>query len=139
MVIIYGTRENVESTQGRYIILSIDLALWYLIWYLIRPTITPCRCPRAHGHWNASSGLSKHTQNSLAAQLSIVMSNCMVNGTAPFQFKLAEVISVYESNDEHIFENYREISMLPSIFKIFLKNHIYTLQSSFKYKWYSAG
>ena len=42
----------------------------------------------------------------------------------PDSLKIAKVKPIFEKNDTHTITNYRPISLLPSVSKIFEKNHI---------------
>lgn len=57
----------------------------------------------------------------LSPALTILFNNCMNNGYFPDELKIAKVIPLYKSGDKNNLSNYRPISLLPVISKIFEK------------------
>ena len=66
---------------------------------------------------NISTKLLKTIINEIAPALSHVFNLSLLKGIVPSQLKIAKVTPVFKSNDNHIFSNYRPISILPSISK----------------------
>ena len=58
---------------------------------------------------------------SIASNLSIIFNLCIEQGIFPHQLKLAKVIPVYKADSKMLASNYRPISLLPIIGKIFEK------------------
>jgi len=58
----------------------------------------------------------------ISLPLSIAVNKSMETGVFPSKLKFAKVIPKYKSKDKQSFTNYRTISLLPSISKIYEKN-----------------
>ena len=74
---------------------------------------------------NKSSDLSPRILNLynhvIAPVLKILLNNCMRSGIFPDELKIAKVIPLYKSGDKSDITNYRPISLLPVLSKIFEK------------------
>ena len=74
---------------------------------------------------NKSSDMSprvlKLFRGKLSTTLAILFNNCMHSGVFPDSLKIARVIPLYKSGDRNNIINYRPISLLPVISKIFEK------------------
>jgi hypothetical protein len=80
------------------------------------------------GHDNISSKLLKSIKIPLVQSITLIMNQCINTGIFPSNLKLAKVIPIYKKNNRTILNNYRPISLLPVISKIFekiLHNQIY--------------
>ncbi len=65
--------------------------------------------------------LIKSIKNVLAEPLTIVINQLINTGIFPDLLKIAKISPIYKKGDETVFINYRPISLLPSISKIFEK------------------
>ena len=74
---------------------------------------------KSSGHDSISAKLLKQLQPTLIKSLVIIINQC--SGIFPDQLKLAKVIPVFKKGNKKLLENYRPISILPSISKIFEK------------------
>ena len=63
----------------------------------------------------------KYLKNVIAALLTIIINQMLNSGIFPDALKVSKVISLYKKDDKQVFSNYRPISLLPSISKIFEK------------------
>jgi len=87
----------------------------------IYKTIMSLKPKTSHGHDNISSKLLKLLVNSLTIPLTSIINKSLSNGTVPKNWKLAKVIPIYKSKDKSLMNNYRPISLLPSMSKILEK------------------
>ena len=72
------------------------------------------------GHDELSSILLKKIANSIKPILALVINQSLCTGIFPTKLKIAKVIPLFKNKgDCHLFDNYRPISLLPTISKIF--------------------
>ena len=79
------------------------------------PSKTSC------GHDRLSMKLIKLISPSIAMPLKIVINQSLNTGIFPNNLKIAKVIPLFKKDDPMMFDNYRPISLLPCISKIFEK------------------
>ena len=76
--------------------------------------------PKARkGADNISNKILKYIKYEIASILSKFMNMIFEQGIFPDILKIAKVIPIHKKNDNHCFENYRPISILPSVSKVF--------------------
>ena len=68
-----------------------------------------------------SSILLKRLANYIVTPLTVMINQSLCTGTFPDKLKLAKVIPLYKKGDNHVFDNYRPISLLSTVSKIFEK------------------
>ena len=66
-----------------------------------------------------STNLLKYITYLISKPLTLIMNQCLETGIFPSKLKIAKVIPILKKGDELIFDNYRPISILPSISKVF--------------------
>ena len=64
--------------------------------------------------------------NSIGKPLTCIINQSLKTGRFPSKLKVAHIIPIFKKGDEHDFNNYRPISLLPSISKVFEKKPIYS-------------
>ena len=69
-----------------------------------------------------STILLKQLAPILCKPLTLILNQSLLTGIFPDKLKLAKVIPVHKTDDTHLTENYRSISILPSISKVFEKS-----------------
>ena len=73
------------------------------------------------GHDNISTKLLKESIHNFVEPLTHIFNRSLCTGIVPDQLKLAKVIPIFKASDRNKCENYRPISLLPSISKILEK------------------
>ena len=65
--------------------------------------------------------LLKHIKHEISKPVTLILNQCLATGIFPDKLKIAKVVPIYKSEDENIFNNYRPISILPALSKVFEK------------------
>ena len=65
--------------------------------------------------------LLKHIKHEISKPVTLILNQCLATGIFPDKLKIAKVVPIYKSEDENIFNNYRPISILPALSKVFDK------------------
>ena len=73
------------------------------------------------GHDNKSMKLSKQCKDLLLTPITLIVKQMFTMGLFPKRLKIEKVKPLFKKDDESILSNYRPISLLPAISKIFEK------------------
>ena len=83
---------------------------------------------KAHGHDDISIRMIKICDKAILEPLSIIYKNCIDTGIFPDSWKKSNIVPVHKKGDKQLLENYRPVSLLPILGKVFEKilyNNIY--------------
>ena len=73
------------------------------------------------GHDGLSSIMLKEVSSSISPILTCIINQSLCTGIFPESLKIAKIIPVYKKENPHITDNYRPVSLLPILSKIFEK------------------
>ena len=68
-----------------------------------------------------SNKVIKYIQEIIAEPLTIIINQMLNTGIFPNSLKISKVLPLFKKDNDKLFSNYRPISLLPSISKIFEK------------------
>ena len=71
------------------------------------------------GHDGISNKLLKLIKNELKSPLTLIINQMITTGIFPQSFKISKIIPLYKKGDHSLLTNYRPISLLPTISKVF--------------------
>ena len=74
---------------------------------------------KAHGHDQISIRMLQICTKSICKPLHLIFSSCMESGIFPSEWKMANVVPVYKTDDKQNVKNYRPVSLLPIFGKVF--------------------
>ena len=73
------------------------------------------------GYDGISTKLLKSLESVLVRPLTLIINQSLNTGILPDKFKITKIIPIHKKDDIHLVNNYRTISLLPSISKLFEK------------------
>ena len=98
---------------------------------------------KASGHDGISHHMLKYTAQSIAKPLEIIFNLSLSSGIYPNMWKMATVMPLFKKGDRHSPSNYRPISLLSTVGKVFERvifkhAHNYFIENSLFYKYQSG-
>ena len=97
---------------------------------IVKKTINNLPTKNSCGYDDVSSKLLKVIAPVIIKPLTLLINQVLNTGLFPDKLKIAKVIPIYKKGDPQLFENYRPISLLPTISKV-LENIIHKQLSSY--------
>ena len=85
----------------------------------IKEIINKLKNKSTSGWDKLSNKLLKLIKDDIAEPLTVIINQTFSSGVFPHKLKIAKVIPVHKNGDSHTFNNYRPISILPSVSKVF--------------------
>ena len=85
----------------------------------VQKAINSLKCKFTLDCYGLSTELIKICKFQISKPLTLIINQCIKNNIFPDQMKIARVLAIYKKGDKSIFDNYRPISILPIISKIF--------------------
>ena len=82
-------------------------------------TIDNLKCKSSYGVDKISNNLLKDIKSDIAKPLALIINQCINAGIFPEKMKIARVLPIYKKNENYLFGNYRPVSLLPSLSKVF--------------------
>ena len=102
---------------------------------IVDKTILELSSKNSCGADGLSTNLLKRISKIIAPPLCVIINQSLVTGIFPDRLKIAKVIPLFKKGDDHMFDNYRPISLLSSISKVVEKIVFYSgLRLFFKAK-----
>ena len=88
---------------------------------IVTKHISMLRTKNSYGHDGISMKLLKFLLPAVIKPLTIVINQSLATGIFPEKLKIAKVMPFYKKDDIILMDNYRPVSLLPSISKVFEK------------------
>ena len=88
---------------------------------IIEKIIDNLQSKPSHGHDGLSTKLLKSVKAEISTTIDHIINQSLNTGTFPNNLKLAKVIPMHKKGDNKVFDNFRPISILPAISKVFKK------------------
>ena len=76
---------------------------------------------KAHGHDDISITMIKVCDKAVLEHLSIIYKNCIDTGIFRDSWKKSNIVPVHKKGDKQLLDNYRPVSLLPILRKVFEK------------------
>ena len=87
----------------------------------VKKIIKRLNAKHSSGHDNVSTILLKEISPLISSPLNLILNQSLTTGIFPDKLKIAKIIPLFKKDDPHYFDNYRPISLLPAISKVFEK------------------
>ena len=98
----------------------------------VQQIITSLKPKNSAGHDNISSKVLKYLKTSISIPISHIINKSLISGKVPQNLKLAKIIPIYKAKEKTSMNNYRPISLLPSVSKLLEKIVHYRLYKFLK-------
>ena len=85
----------------------------------VKQIIKGIKTSQSNGHDGISSELIKLISNDIADSTTLIINQSLKSGIFPDQLKSAKVTPIYKKDDKKIITNYRPMSVLPVVSKVF--------------------
>ena len=118
---------NYEKYLNRHIFTSFHFELVYN--NDVKKTIMSLRSKTSSGHDGISTKLLKFISPALIESFRIIINQSLITSIYPHRLKIAKVIPIYKKENKLLVDNYRPISLLSSMSKLFEKvvyNQLFT-------------
>ena len=89
--------------------------------YTVKRIINNLPNKNSYGFYGFSTKLLKLIESAITKSLTLLTNQVITTGVYPDKLKIAKVIPIYKKGEPSIFNNYRPISLLPAISKVFEK------------------
>ena len=106
----------------------------------ISASVIYCHLPKllqaSYGFDGISTILLKQCKQAIVKPLQIIINQALTTGIFPDKLKIAIVQPIYKNEDQTLIKNYRPISLLPAISKVFEKiifNQLYSFLQKTQY------
>ena len=126
--------ESILPPQGRYFTdylktpAQINLNFTDIDEKTVLDIIDSLKPKSSYGVDRLSNKLVKLVKYEIAKPLTLIINQCFHTGIFPDKLKIAKVLPIFKKNDNTLIDNYRPVSILPSMSKIFervMYNQIY--------------
>ena len=101
--------------------------------YEIIKILNNSKAKNSRGHDDLSMMFMKRISTAISHPLSLIINKSMQSGIVPDSMKLAKVIPIHKSKNKQVFDNYRPISLLPTLSKVLervMHNRLYNFLNS---------
>lgn len=88
---------------------------------LVSKVIDGLSSKKSTGRDHLSTLLVKKIKPALIVPFTIIINQILKTGIFPQKMKIAKVVPIFKNGDEHLFTNYRPISLLPALSKVIEK------------------
>lgn len=114
-------KENIQYSSYLKKVISSSFSFELVDEEDIVKTINSLKTKESTGHDGISTKILKTIGPYIIRSLTLILNQSLVTGTFPDNLKIAKVVPLYKKEDALIMDNYRPVSLLTSISKVFEK------------------